>query len=101
MFIHTVFFYLKAGTPASAREQLITDCRDLLAAIPTVRQLHAGIPAKGVPRDVVDNTYGVGLTVLFDDARGHDAYQPHPLHTKFIERNKQWWEKVRVFDVVE
>ena len=100
MFIHTVYFWLKAGSTDVQKKQLLTDCRELLAAIPTVRKLYVGVPA-GTARGVVDNTYGVGLTVLFDDAAGHDAYQPHPLHDRFIERNKETWDRVMVYDVVE
>lgn len=97
MFIHTVYFWLHEGTPDAAREQLIQDCRTLLAQVPTVRQLYAG-PAAGTPRDVVDNSYGCGLTVLFDDREGHDVYQDHPLHQDFIERNKAHWQRVQVYD---
>lgn len=99
MFIHTVYFWLNEGTPEAAREQLVHDCRTLLAQVPTVRQLWAGPPA-GTPRDVVDNSYGVGLTVILDDAAGHEVYQDHPLHLEFIERNREHWLRVQVYDFV-
>jgi hypothetical protein len=99
MFVHTVYFWLNEGTPETAREQLIQDCRTLLPQVPSVHSLWAGAPA-GTPRDVVDNSYGVGLTVLFDDAAGHDVYQDHPLHCEFIERNKAHWRRVQVYDYV-
>jgi hypothetical protein len=97
MFVHTVYFWLHPGTPDAAREQLIEHCRTLLTQVPTVRQLWAGPPA-GTPRDVVDNSYACGLTVLFDDRAGHDVYQDHPLHHGFIERNRQHWARVQVYD---
>jgi hypothetical protein len=100
MFIHTVYFWLHEGTPEAARQQLIDDCRGILAQIPTVRQLWAGPPA-GTPRNVVDNSYGCGLTVVFDDRAGHDIYQDHPLHHDFIERNKAHWQRVQVYDFVQ
>jgi len=100
MFIHTVFFYLEQGTPAEARDQLVQDCRDYLGDVPGVRQLWAGTPA-GTPRDVVDNSYGVGLTVVLDNTADHDVYQDHPRHKQFIERNKQHWERVQVYDYIE
>jgi len=99
MFIHTVYFWLNDGTPDRARAQLIQDCRTLLGSIPTVRQLWVGPPA-GTPRDVVDNSYGVGLTVVLDDAAGHDVYQDHELHVRFIERNREHWARVQVYDFV-
>jgi hypothetical protein len=97
MFIHHVYFWLKIGTPAIAKEQLVTDCHSLLAKIPGVEQLWAGQPA-GTSRDVVDNSYAVGLAVVFPDAAAHDVYQKHPLHLEFIDRNKAYWERVRVYD---
>jgi hypothetical protein len=100
MLVHTVFFWLNEGTPDAAVQQLVQDCRTLLKEVPTVRQLWAGPPA-GTPREVVDNSYGVGLTVLFEDRAGHDVYQDHPLHLQFIERNKAYWRRVQVYDYVQ
>jgi hypothetical protein len=97
MFIHHVYFWLKTGTPTTAKEQLVTDCRSLLAKIPGVEQLWAGQPA-GTSRDVVDNSYAVGLAVVLPDAAAHDVYQKHALHLEFIDRNKAHWERVRVYD---
>jgi hypothetical protein len=100
MFIHHVYFWLKADAPASAIEQLKKDCRTLLIRIPTVQHLWAGPPAM-TPRDVVDNSYTIGLAVVLQDHAAHDIYQQHPLHLEFIARNKAHWEKVRVFDFTE
>ena len=97
MFIHTVYFWLNEGTAEAARQQLIKDCYTYLKEIPTVKQLWAGKPAM-TPRDVVDNSYGVGLTVVLDDSPGHDVYQTHPLHLDFIARNKAHWKRVQVYD---
>ena len=100
MFIHTVYFWMQEGAPAAAREQLVNDCRTYLAKIPTVRHLWAGVPAM-TPRDVVDNSYAVGLTVVLDDDAGHDVYQIHELHKEFIARNKPNWKRVQIYDFKE
>ena len=100
MLIHTVYFWLMSGTTDKDREQLVNDCREYLGKIPTVRQLWAGRPAM-TPREVVDNSYAVGLTVILDDAQAHDVYQDHPLHLEFISRNKEHWARVQVYDFVE
>ena len=97
MFVHTVYFWLRPGTPKAAHRQLVQDCRTYLASVPTVRELFAGIPAD-TPRDVVDNSYAVGLTVVFNDRSGHDIYQVHPSHNKFIRRNQKHWQRVQVYD---
>src|SRR5258708_3134694 len=79
LFFHTVHFWLKAGRMEDARAQLVRDCRDYLGKVPSVKQLMVGVPAM-TPREVVDNSYGVGLTVVLADAKGHDVYQEHSLH---------------------
>jgi hypothetical protein len=100
MFIHQVLFWLKKDAPADARDRIIADGRSLLSRIPTVRQLWMGRPAM-TPRDVVDNSYDVGLCVIVEDVAGHDVYQDHPLHKQFIAQNKELWERVRIFDFME
>lgn len=97
MWIHVVYFWQKGGTPAAAREQLVRDCREYLGKIPGVRQLWSGQPAM-TPREVVDNSYDVGLCVVLDDSAAHDVYQAHPLHKDFIARNKEHWARVQVYD---
>ena len=66
MFIHTVYFWLNDDAGDAAREHLLKDCTELLGKIPTIRHCWAGRPAM-TPRDVVDNTYAVGLTTVFED----------------------------------
>jgi hypothetical protein len=97
MFVHTVYFYVKPSATQAARDQLVNDCRSYLGKIPVVKSLWAGVPAN-TPREVVDNSYGVGLTVVLDDVAGHDIYQEHPLHLDFIKRNKETWESVKIYD---
>ncbi len=99
MFTHVVLFWLKKDAPESAKAALEGDCRTLLGKIGGVKFISAGRPAM-TPRDVVDNSYDVGLCVVLEDKAGHDAYQTDPLHLEFIARNKAHWEKVRVMDFV-
>ncbi len=100
MFIHHVYFWQKNQTPAAAREQLLNDARTLLGGIPGVRHIWAGKPAM-TPRDVVDNSYDVGLCVILDDSAAHDVYQSHSLHLDFIARNKAHWDRVKVYDFAD
>ena len=97
MFVHVVLFWMKQGTPEAARQQTADDAVAHLGKIPAVRQLWAGRPAM-TPREVVDNSYDVGLCVILDDAAGHDEYQVHDLHKQFIERNKANWDRVQIYD---
>lgn len=97
VFVHTVYFWLKPEAATGACEALLRDCRDLLGRIPGLLAFDAGRPAQ-TPRDVVDNTYSVGLLTAFADRQAHDAYQTHPLHLKFIEKHKASWQRVQVYD---
>ena len=97
MFVHYVLFWMKEGSTEAQRKQLVADCKEYLGKIPTVRHLWAGRPAM-TPREVVDNSYDVGLCVVLDDSPGHDVYQTHPLHKDFIARNKERWKRVQVYD---
>ncbi|HEX8343084.1 MAG TPA: Dabb family protein [Tepidisphaeraceae bacterium] len=99
MFVHSVFFWMKEDAPADAAAQTLADCDALLSQIPGMVAFSAGRPAM-TPREVVDNTYAVGLLTAFADRAAHDAYQTHPLHLQFIDRNKANWERVRVYDFV-
>src|SRR5215207_2154376 len=54
MFVHFVLFWMKPGTPDSARAQLVEDSLAYLGKVPTVRNIWAGRPAM-TPREVVDN----------------------------------------------
>ena len=98
MLVHSVFFWLKKSAPKGAAAKLVKECRTYLKTS-TVRHLWAAPPAPTPDRPVIDATYDVGLTVVFDDLRGHDAYQEDPQHLKFIARNKALWQRVAVYDI--
>jgi hypothetical protein len=97
MFIHTVYFWLGDDAGDDVRRRMLADCTELLSKIPSARHVWAGGPAM-TPRDVVDNSYTIGLCTVFDDSKGHDEYQVHPLHREFGRRYKQYWKKVQIYD---
>lgn len=99
-FVHVVYFWLKEGTTETQKQQLIDDCKQYLGTIETVKHLDVGVPA-GTPREVVDNSFGVNLIVYFADREGHDYYQQAEKHQEFIERNKEHWARVQVYDTIK
>lgn len=99
-FYHIVYFWVKPETSSERVQQLIDDCKSYLGSINTVRELHVGTPA-GTPRDVVDNSFAVNLIVRFDDKAGHDYYQEIDTHQQFIDRNKEIWQRVQVYDMIK
>jgi hypothetical protein len=98
-FVHTVIFTVKADAPAGEADELLADCQELLAKIPSVRTLRAGRPAKPAAGKAKSD-YSVGLMILFDDAAGLAAYDVHPNHKKFVEKHIKHIdvEKLSVFD---
>jgi hypothetical protein len=100
MFVHAVYFWMKPGATAEQTAQLANDAKAYLGKIPEVRHIWVGKPAM-TPREVVDNSYDVGLLVCLDDVKGHDAYQVAPLHLEFIARNKANWDRVKIYDFID
>jgi len=94
---HMVFFKLKDSSSA-ARNKLVQDCDKYLKHHEGLLYFSAGIRAEEFERDVNDQSFDVGLHVIFTNKQHHDAYQESDTHNEFIARNKDNWEKVRVFD---
>ena len=97
---HCVFFALKDSTPEN-RQALLDDCNTYLRRPDGVVSLYAGARVSDLTRPVNDGDFDVSLVVVFVDRAAHDVYQDHPEHLAFIERNKETWKSVRVFDSVE
>lgn len=96
MFVHTVYFWLKPGLTAAERADFAAGVQSLGGA-PSVRHLWHGAPA-ATDRPVIDRTYSRGLTLVFDDAAGHDAYQTDPVHLRFVEQHRDKWTRVQIYD---
>jgi hypothetical protein len=92
-----VYFWAQGDDPVQSAELIIAGCQEHLANIPGVLRLEAGRPA-GTARDVVDNSYAVGLLVEFADAAAQDVYQDHPDHHRFIAECSRYWSRVQVYD---
>jgi hypothetical protein len=100
MLIHSVFFWLKPGTSAADRAHFRAEVSKL-SAVPTVDRIFVAPPANLPVRAVTDRSFDIALTVLFMDRAAHDAYQVHPVHLAFVERNSGSWVRVQVYDSEE
>ena len=94
-----VYFWLKNPHSEEDRQKLINGIKRL-AQVPSVKALHVGVPATTEKRDVVDNSFQVAETTLFDSVETQNAYQSHPLHQQFVEQHAHLWERVIVHDAV-
>jgi len=96
MFVHTVFFWLKRDLSQADRAAFEKGLASLLE-IRTIRHGAWGRPAD-TDRPVIDRTYDYGLTTIFEDKAGHDAYQVDPVHTAFVDACSKYWIRVLVYD---
>ncbi|WP_233207743.1 Dabb family protein [Siphonobacter sp. BAB-5405] len=46
----------------------------------------------------MDRSYDYCLLTVFKDMAGHDVYQVDPIHLKFVEDCKQYWDRVVIYD---
>ena len=93
---HQVFFTLKDRTD-EATQKLIAECREYLTGHDGLVDFAVGQREADYQRPV-NADYDVALHTVFADRPAHDAYQIAPRHLTFVERNKQDWATVRVFD---
>jgi len=96
MLVHSVFFWLKEECCEADRDAFRKGFEEL-REIESVSELYVGSPV-GTDRPVVDNSYAVALTVIFNDFSGLSLYQDHPRHKKFIESFSRLWDKIIVYD---
>lgn len=97
MFSHVVIFWTNPDVPNST-ELLLEGAEKYLRPIPGVLSFHVGRMAPS-PRDVVDQSYQVGLNLQFADKAAEEAYQVHPLHIEFVEKAfKPNCVKVKIYD---
>ncbi len=97
-FIHTVFFWLKAGVSETEKLQFEQGMKKL-GTCPTIADFRFGTPAN-TPREVVDNSYDYGWIVHFNSVQDQAAYQVDPIHKEFVELYQYLWERVQVYDTV-
>ena len=96
MFVHHVFFWLKEGLSNEEVQKFEEGVQSLLK-IETLKYGDVGKPAD-TDRPVIDRSYSYSLLTVFDNKEGHDMYQPHPIHKKFIEECSSFWSKVVIYD---
>lgn len=96
MFVHVVNFWLKKDISQDDRAKFVKGIKSL-RQIETVKTFNVGEPAE-TNRPVIDRSYDYCLLTVFDDIKGHDVYQEHPIHLQFLNDCKHLWEKVLIYD---
>jgi hypothetical protein len=97
-FVHTVFFWLKNPDNVADKAQLKAGMQSL-TAIDVIKTAYIGQPA-GTNRAVIDSSYSMSLTFIFDNREDQDIYQTHPIHLAFVDTCAHLWERVVVYDAL-
>jgi hypothetical protein len=95
--VHIVLLWLKQGGNDQQREQLIEATRQL-QRIPGVVTIRTG-PVIASGRDIVDDSFDVGIYFYFDSVDDMQSYLEHPLHRQVVaEEIKPLVSRIRVHD---
>jgi len=94
---HAVYFTLKDASVA-AIENFVEECYTYLKHHPGVIYFSAGRRVPEHNRDVNVTDFQVGFQVVFTNKSYHDQYQVANEHKVFLDRNKDKWAQVRIFD---
>ncbi len=95
--IHTVFLWLKQPGELRHRRQLLS-ATDRLGKIPGVVDVRMG-EAIDSDRDIVDDSFDVGIYFYFSDVAAMKQYLVHPLHQTIVEQDiKPLVERIIVHD---
>ena len=95
--LHTVYFWLQPGLPATERDNFVAGAK-ALATAPTVAACHVGEPAGTPERDVTDHSFDYCLQLHFASVADHDAYQVSTVHLTFVEEQAAKFATVTVYD---
>jgi hypothetical protein len=99
MFVHSVYFWLKAGLSTQQTETFWEGVKSL-TDIESVRQAYIGVPAH-TDRPIIDRSYSCALIAVFDDHEAHDLYQAHEIHDRFRDECSSLWERVLIYDALD
>jgi len=81
MIRHIVLLTLRSDAPAGSAGTIVEALRELPAAVPSIRDLQAGVDLGIVPGNAT-----VASTATFDDEAGYLEYRDHPAHRAVIEK---------------
>jgi hypothetical protein len=97
MLIHTVIFWLKKDLTEDQKVEFTNEVKTL-GEISSVESFHLGTPAPTPKRPVIEDSYDYAITVVLKDMDAHDDYQVDPIHLDFIDKCKDMWERVVIYD---
>ena len=95
--VHTVFLWLKDSGNVKHRQQLLL-ATDRLRDIPGVVDIRFGEMIES-NRDIVDDSFDIGIYFYFNDVAAMNRYLVHPLHQTIVGQDiKPLVERIVVHD---
>ena len=95
--VHTVFLWLKNPGDMQHRRQLLL-ATDRLRSIPGLIDIRFGEMIES-DRDMVDDSFDIGIYFYFNDVAAMNRYLVHPLHQTIVEQDiKPLVERIVVHD---
>ena len=91
-FQRIVCFKFKTGTSPGAKAKHVADFAAFVKAIPQVLSYRAGKTVKGESK--ADPEYDIMHYLTFEKEADILQYDVNPAHKKFVEANKENWDKV-------
>jgi hypothetical protein len=97
---HVVLCWFRADAPAEVLSEAIAKGQ-ALAKIPGVLELRTGT-ALASERDIVDDSFQIGLTMRFADQSTMQAYLAHPDHVDYVASYiKPWAKRIQAYDIID
>jgi hypothetical protein len=78
---HVVLLWLNEPGNAAMKQKMIDTARTFPKEIPGIVSMSIG-DAVPSDRDIVDDSFDLGLVIRFKDKAALDAYEKHPVHVK-------------------
>ena len=96
---HTVYFWLKADADPALPDAMVRYYQHEVVRAPGVVSVFAGV-ARPSDRDVVDDSFSVGTTVVFASSAAEVACQTEPIHDELKRRFLPSVDHVVVYDTL-
>ncbi len=94
---HVVVVALKKHTPES-RAEFVKSCHKYLSDHEGTLYFAVGTIAEDLKEPVSDRDFDVVIHLVFETKSAEQKYLTDARHIKFVEENRDKFEKVRVFD---
>lgn len=94
---HVVLVWLKDSPNKAVHKQQVLVGSEQLRSIPGLQSLHLGT-AISSSRKIVDDSFDVGLHMVFTSEKAMNTYLQHPTHVAFVKSIKPQIKRLQVYD---